>query len=69
MISGINSSTLRGTYAKSLNEQKDIKPNAKVISSKDGGSSKIERLKEEISSGTYKIDLSALCEKIADELI
>jgi len=69
MIATINASTVRSTYANSMNEQKDIKANAKLTSSKEGEASRIERLKEEISSGEYKIDLSALSQKLADELI
>jgi len=31
--------------------------------------SKVEKIKEEISNGTYKLDLNALSEKIAEELL
>jgi anti-sigma28 factor (negative regulator of flagellin synthesis) len=69
MISGVNASTVGRTYANSMNENKDIKPNAKLTASKDGSLSKLEQLKESIDSGEYKVDLSALSEKIADQLL
>jgi anti-sigma28 factor (negative regulator of flagellin synthesis) len=67
MISNINSSTILNSYNR--NENKEIKPNAKLASSKDGSQTKIEKLKEQIDSGEYKVDLSALSKKMADELL
>jgi len=69
MISNINGSALRGTYANSLNENKEIKANAKLTASEDGSKNKIEKLKEAIDAGEYKVDLSALATKMADELL
>ena len=68
MISGVNSSVVGNTYANNMTD-KEIKPNAKLATSKDGSANKIEKLKEAIDSGEYKIDLSALSEKMADELL
>jgi len=69
MISGVNSSVVSSAYANNMNENKEIKPNAKLASSKDGSGNKIEKLKESIDSGEYKVDLSALSKKMADELL
>jgi len=52
-----------------LNENKEIKANAKLTASEDGSQNKIDKLKEAISSGEYKVDLSALSKKMADELL
>jgi len=67
MISNINGSAM--AYANSLNENKEMKANAKLTVSEDGSQNKIEKLKEAISSGEYKVDLSALSKKMADELL
>jgi len=69
MISGINSSLVRNAYASSTNENKEIKPNAKLTASSDSSENKIEKLKEAIDSGEYRVDLSALSQKMADELL
>lgn len=69
MISNINSSTVRGAYANSLNENKDIKANAKLTASQDGSENRLEKLKEAIDAGEYKVDLSAIAKKMADELL
>ena len=69
MISNINGSTVRGAYANSLNDNKEIKANAKLSASEDGSKNKIEKLKEAIEAGEYKVDLSALATKMADELL
>jgi len=34
-----------------------------------GDMSKVEKIKESLASGEYKVDLQALSEKIADELL
>ena len=69
MISNINGSAVRGAYANSLNDNKEIKANAKLTASEDGSKNKIEKLKEAIEVGEYKVDLSALATKMADELL
>jgi len=69
VISNINSSLVRNSYNNNLNENKEIKPNAKLTTSEDGSKNKIEKLKESIDSGKYKVDLSALSQKMADELL
>jgi flagellar biosynthesis anti-sigma factor FlgM len=69
MISNVNSSAVRSAYANSLNENKEVKANAKLTTSDDGSKTKIEKLKEAIEAGEYKVDLSALADKMADELL
>ncbi len=69
MISNINGSAMRSAYANSLNDNKEIKANAKLTTSQDASQNKIEKLKEAIDAGEYKVDLSALATKMADELL
>lgn len=69
MISNVASTLVRNSYNNNLNENKEIKPNAKLTTSEDGSENKIEKLKESIDSGKYKVDLSALSQKMADELL
>jgi len=67
MISQLNSSAVRGAYAGNLSEAKET--NQKTNVSKQGDMSKVESIKEALESGEYKINLQALSEKIADELL
>lgn len=70
MISQLNSSALRNAYASSFGEPKEAsKSDEKASISKQGDMSKIDKIKESLQSGTYQIDLQALSEKIADELL
>lgn len=68
MISQVNGSAVRSAYVSNSDEQKaEKKENMNV--SKQGDMSKIERIKESLSSGEYKVDLQTLSEIIADELL
>jgi anti-sigma28 factor (negative regulator of flagellin synthesis) len=69
MISQVNSSVIRNAYASNNGESKETSAKANVNVNKQGDMSKIERIKESIESGEYKIDLQALSEKIAEELL
>jgi anti-sigma28 factor (negative regulator of flagellin synthesis) len=69
MISQTNSSALRTAYASAFGEAKDTKQATGASVSKQGDTSKIEKLKDAIGSGEYKVDLQALSEKIAQELL
>ncbi len=69
MISNINSSIAQNAYIGNMGESKEIKPNAKLTSAKDGSPTKIEKLKEAIGAGEYKVDLSALANKMAGDLL
>ncbi len=68
MISQINSSALSSAYASNLGESTDTQKTSKVVS-KQGDTSKVEKIKESLSSGEYKINLEALSTKIAQELL
>ena len=67
MISQTNSSSLRGAYTNTLSEAKATKQSTNI--SKQGDISKIDRIKESLDSGEYKVDLEALSKKIAQELL
>lgn len=69
MISQANGSALRTAYAAAFGETKDSKGTSSASVSKQGDTSKIEKIKEAIDSGEYKVDLQALSEKIAQELL
>ena len=68
MISQLNGSAVRSAYTGNLGESKESgKANANVT--KQGDTSKIEQIKEALASGEYKINLQALSQKIAEELL
>lgn len=67
MISQVNSAVVRNSYANATNESKDASKSASISS--QGNTSKIEQIKEALEAGEYKINIQALSEKIADELI
>lgn len=69
MISQLNSAAVRDAYANSLSETKEAQKKENANISKQGDTSKIEKIKESIESGEYKVNLQALSEKIADELL
>ena len=54
-------------YANKVSEAKNTKQGVSI--SKQGDMSRIEQLKESINSGEYKINLDALSQKIAEELL
>ncbi|MEA3371879.1 MAG: flagellar biosynthesis anti-sigma factor FlgM [Campylobacterota bacterium] len=68
MISQTNSSAVRTAYANSFGESKEAKATDATVS-KQGDTSKIERIKESLEAGEYKVDLEALSKKIAEELL
>ncbi len=69
MITQINSTMIHNTYSSNSTDSKDLKTRASVSISKQGDTSKVEQLKEAINSGEYRINLQALSEKIAEELL
>lgn len=73
MISNSTGSTIRGAYSNSTNDVKQaIKSSsqkAEANISMQGDMSKIDQIKNSIESGEYKINLTALSQKIADELL
>lgn len=69
MISQINNANIRGTYAGTLGEAKEVSQKNGTVVSKQGDTSKVEQIKEALESGEYKINLQTLSEKIAKELV
>lgn len=69
MISQINSANIRSAYASNFGESKEVVQKNGANISKQGDTSKVEQIKEALLSGEYKINLQALSEKIAEELM
>jgi anti-sigma28 factor (negative regulator of flagellin synthesis) len=69
MISQINSAGIRSAYASNFGESKEVAQKDGTSVSKQGDTSKVEQIKEALLSGEYKINLQALSEKIAEELM
>ncbi|MEN4046956.1 MULTISPECIES: flagellar biosynthesis anti-sigma factor FlgM [Sulfurimonas] len=68
MISKVNNSVLGSAYVNNTLSNTQKKENTSVTAV-ENKSSKVEQLKESIDSGQYKVDLSALSKKMADELL
>ena len=68
MLSELNSSVGRAAF-QSTNA--DVKSNTKKTEqmNQNADMSKVDQLKDSISSGKYKIDLNMLSKRIADELM
>ena len=67
MISQVNGTNVRTAYTANTVDNKEANK-ASVISSQ-GDLSKVDQIKEALESGEYKLNLQALSEKIADELL
>ncbi len=68
MISRLNGGSVQTTYQK--HENKNIREQDETLNvSSQGDTSHIEAIKASIEQGDYKLDLQALAEKIADELM
>ena len=67
MISQIGSSAALNAYSNSSSESKEI--TQKTTVSKQGDMSKVEKIKESLESGEYNMNLQALSQKIAQELL
>jgi flagellar biosynthesis anti-sigma factor FlgM len=68
----MNSSVVANTYTnttKDANQSKVGSQKAEASISSQGDTSKIDQIKNDIASGQYKINLEALSQKIADELL
>ncbi len=64
MISQVNASVANASYQEATkNTQKTSNVN------RQGDTSKVEQIKAEIEKGEYRVDLQALAEKIADEIM
>ncbi|MBU0633163.1 flagellar biosynthesis anti-sigma factor FlgM [bacterium] len=68
MISQLNSAGIRTAYQ---NGNTELKSNTKKTQemNQEADMSKVDKLKESIASGEYKINLQALSKRIADELM
>jgi len=69
MISQLNNSALKGTYSSSLGESKVAKEATKPEKVSSSEQTKVEQLKESINSGAYKVNLQAVAEKMAQDLL
>ena len=71
MISHLNGAAVASAYTNNSNDkvQKGATQKAESTISTQGDKSKVDQIKESIESGTYKMDLQALSEKIAEELL
>ena len=67
MISNLNSAAVHSSYASKTNDSKATKTG--VEAAKQNDTSGVEKLKESINSGEYKVNLDALSQKMADELL
>ncbi|MBN2815517.1 MAG: flagellar biosynthesis anti-sigma factor FlgM [Campylobacterales bacterium] len=69
MISQYNSAATRSAMNTTVSEQKDVKKSAATPNAQLTDENRVEQLKASINSGEYKIDLDALSEKVAQELL
>ena len=69
MISQVNSSAVRSAYPSNSTDTKETNKKDVTTVTKQGDLSKVDQIKEALEAGEYKIDLQALSEKIADELL
>ncbi|MDQ7059638.1 MAG: flagellar biosynthesis anti-sigma factor FlgM [Sulfurimonas sp.] len=68
MISQLNSTNVRAAYTNNSSDTKEVGKKATTLSSQ-GDLSKVDQIKVALESGEYKLNLQALSEKIADELL
>ena len=68
MISQVNSTNVRAAYTNNSSDNKELSKKATTLSSQ-GDSSKVDQIKDALESREYKLNLQALSEKIADELL
>jgi len=66
MISQVGQGAIRNTYQE--NEVKETSKRPSTVD-KQGDTSKVEQLKSSIENGEYQLDLKALAEKIAEEIL
>jgi anti-sigma28 factor (negative regulator of flagellin synthesis) len=68
MISQVGSLVAGTGYTQDSAMKNTIKPNA-TLSKQEDGTTKVQQLKQSINAGEYTIDLSALAQKMAGELL
>jgi len=66
MISKVGGTAVSSTYQE--NEAKEASKCSPTIE-KQGDTSKVEQIKSSIENGEYRLDLKALAQKIADEIL
>ncbi len=70
MILNATNTMVKSSYTSPSNQNsKEVNRSSNVVVSQQGDKNKIDRVKDSITSGEYKVDLEALSQKIADELL
>ena len=69
MISQVNSAAVRSAYANGSGQAKEVGQKEETTVSRQGDTSKVDQIKEALESGEYKINIEALSQKIAEELM
>jgi flagellar biosynthesis anti-sigma factor FlgM len=69
MISQVNGAAIRSAYQNGETQIKQDRKTNQVEVSKQGDASKVDTIKEAIEKGEYQVNLEALAQKIADELM
>jgi len=69
MISQVNGAAIRSAYQNGETQIKKDRKSEQVEVSKQGDTSKVDTIKEAIEKGEYRLNLDALAQKIADELM
>lgn len=69
MISQVNGAAVRSAYQNSETETKTQRKDQKLEVTQQGDTSKVDAIREQIEKGEYRINLEALAQKIADELM
>jgi len=69
MISQMNSAATRSAMSTTLSEPKEPKKVQVQANAQLTNENRVEQLKASINSGEYKVDLEALAEKMAQELL
>ena len=67
MIAKTTNSALHAAYQSKMQETKTTKQNTQTTTQSE--SSKVDKLKESIDSGEYKVDMQATAEKMAESLL
>ncbi|MDD4855461.1 MAG: flagellar biosynthesis anti-sigma factor FlgM [Sulfuricurvum sp.] len=68
MISTLNSSLIRGAYQDLSAKPKEQERSTQTVA-KQGDTSRVEEIKASIENGDYRVDIKALAQRIAHELM
>lgn len=69
MISQVNGAAIRSAYQNGETQIKKDRKNEQLEISRQGDTSKVDTIKEAIEKGEYRVNLEALAQKIADDLM